>query len=100
MNIFVRAMIGCALVCVSCSSSNSLSIRDGTSDSGGGNGVDNKVYERYIVHPENLPVFQQFLAPKLQQLAMLAPHPELVIPVIKRWTLYKTWYIAPVKLDT
>lgn len=72
---------------------------DGTSDSGGGNGIENKVYEAYIVKPENLNAFKNYIEPKFKQILSALPNGgkrDLLI----RWLLYKTWYIAPVELKT
>lgn len=73
---------------------------DGTSDSGGGNGVENKAYEAYIVKTEQLPAFKKLIAPKIEQLTRLAPDSARSMSIVRRWLLYKTWYIAPVALNT
>jgi hypothetical protein len=74
---------------------------DGTSDSGGGNGIENKAYEAYIVKPENLPAYKNIVAPKLKKILALSPiGAEKALPLFQRWVLYKTWYIAPVSLGT
>lgn len=74
---------------------------DGTSDSGGGNGAEDRAYEAYIIQPEQLPAYKNLIAPKIAKLISLNPaNVDKTLPLIQRWLLYKTWYIAPVSLDT
>lgn len=90
-----------ALGCTSSKDSGSARIVvEGTSDSGGGNGIENRVYEAYIVKTEELPAYKQLIAPKIARMMSLSPRPDLFMPLFKRWLLYKTWYIAPVELNT
>jgi hypothetical protein len=67
----------------------------GTSDSGGGTGVDGKVFESYIVDPTELPAYKQFVAPLLKNIKTERPDGTQFDQVIK----IKTWYIAPVDLE-
>ena len=73
---------------------------DGTSDTGGGNGAENRAYEAYIVRVDQLPAYKMFVEPKIQQLLAISPMREAALPIVKRWLLYKTWYVAPVSLST
>lgn len=84
--------------CSPSSNPSRLGYVEGTSDSGGGNGIENKVYEAYIVKPQSLVSYQKYINPIIQKLIQLAPKPDLAKQVIERWLLYKTWYIAPVSL--
>lgn len=64
----------------------------GTTDGGGGNGLDSKVYESYIVDPTATPAYKENLAPIFDK-----------FPIEKgfSWAAFfkvKTWYIAPVEL--
>lgn len=82
-----------------CSSSDSKTKLVGTSDSGGGNGIENKAYEAYVINPTNLSAFKNILEPKLQKLAKLLPNKQAE-PLLYRWLTYKTWFLAPVELTT
>lgn len=98
----VAALLAWSLVgCTQGSSSKGDAFRPGgTSDTGGGNGAENRAYEAYIVKVENLPAYKRFIEPKVARLVALSPAPSETLPVLRRWLLYKTWYIAPVSLDT
>ena len=66
----------------------------GTSDSGGGTGVEGKIFEAYIVDPMTLPEFKEHLAPRFANLT--TKRDEQKLDMIMK---LKTWYIAPVELD-
>lgn len=68
---------------------------DGTSDSGGGTGVQDKVFESYIVDPATLPAYREHLAPLFANIQPSAGR-KTQFPQAHR---LKTWYIAPVELD-
>jgi hypothetical protein len=71
-------------------------LADGTSDSGGGTGIDKKVFESYIIDPTELPAFQKFVKPLLQNIKASDPkNPNKYDRIFKM----KTWYLAPVELD-
>jgi hypothetical protein len=67
----------------------------GTSDSGGGTGIEGKVFESYIVDPTELPAFKQHLQGLLNNLRTSKGESAQFDRVFK----IKTWYIAPVELD-
>jgi len=69
----------------------------GTSDSGGGTGVDGKVFESYIVDPTTLPAFKKYVKPLLDNIKDTTDpnSPSFFIDVLHQ----KTWYIAPIKLE-
>lgn len=96
--LFVLSIL-CSVFFIACDSSSNKVIVDGTSDSGGGNGIENKAYEAYIVKPENLPAYKTYIEPKMQQIRSLMPK-EADPKILDRWLLYKTWYLAPVELKT
>ncbi len=68
----------------------------GTSTSGGGTGIDGKVFESYIVNPTELPAYIQYLKPLFANIkgekAGEEPHFDFFFKM-------KTWYIAPIELD-
>lgn len=67
----------------------------GTSDSGGGTGVDGKVFESYIVDPTELAAYKQVLAPSLANLVDEKGEPLHLEALMKM----KTWYVAPIELE-
>lgn len=67
----------------------------GTSDSGGGTGIDGKVFESYIVDPTQLPAYKQHLEPLLKNIKSKKQDGARYDQVLKM----KTWYIAPVDLS-
>lgn len=71
---------------------------EGTSDSGGGTGIDGKVLESYIVDPEQLPAFKSFVAPLLSNLEGSEKVKNSNRPKTTQIMKYKTWYMAPVEL--
>lgn len=68
---------------------------DGTSDSGGGTGVDGKVFESYIVDPTQLPAYKQHLQGLFKNIKSNDPDGAQYHQIFKT----KTWYIAPVDLE-
>lgn len=77
----------------------------GTTDGVGGNGIDGKLYEDYIFHPEKEPAFVSVLRPKMKALAKvlnllgsadsaldLSKLNEVFIDSL--WRM-KTWYLIP-----
>lgn len=68
----------------------------GTSDSGGGTGIDGKVFESYIVDPTKLEAFEKIVAPTLLNLLNEKGERDGSFLKIFKW---RTWYIAPVELD-
>lgn len=73
---------------------------NGTSDTGGGNGIENKAYEAYIVQTDQLPAYKALIEPKIKSILAMSPKGDQALPILKKWLLYKTWYIAPVALNT
>lgn len=73
----------------------SPSTTNGTSDSGGGTGLDGKVFESYIVDPTELPAYKQHLEPLLKNINSEQEKSSQYHQIFK----IKTWYIAPVDLD-
>jgi hypothetical protein len=78
---------------------------DGTTDGNGGNGINGKMYESYIVDPTSLPAYKNLLQPKLEMLLKLAEKEQgtpdkNVNAGYKKMFLSKTWYVAPVSLNT
>lgn len=69
---------------------------DGTSDSGGGTGVDDKVFESYIVDPTTLPAYREHLASLFTNIQSAPGREQQNLSGMFRM---KTWYIAPVELD-
>lgn len=68
---------------------------DGTSHTGGANGVDRKVYESYIRPLTDLPSFKKHLLPLFQNVGDESPDKKAFDPV---FAMIKTWYFAPVDL--
>ena len=68
---------------------------NGTSDSGGGTGIDGKVFESYIVDPTQLPAYKQYLDSLLKNIKSETSDGSRYDAIFK----IKTWYIAPVELD-
>jgi hypothetical protein len=52
------------------------------------------------VRVDQLPAYKALIAPKIDKLLAMAPMGPRALPIIKKWLLYKTWYIAPVSLST
>lgn len=73
--------------------SNSNPKADGTSDTGGGNGVMEKVYESYAKNPYLFPAYGSHLEKLFNNLEKALPRAGF-----KAWIIAKTWYIAPVEL--
>ncbi|MBO9668207.1 MAG: hypothetical protein J7501_15510 [Bdellovibrio sp.] len=77
---------------------------DGTTDGNGGNGVSGKMYESYIVDPTDLPAFKNIIQKKIEFKQSLSKNevetPAEVLAGYKKMFLSKTWYIAPVSLNT
>lgn len=69
---------------------------EGTSTSGGGTGLDGKVFESYIVTPSDLPAYTQYLKPLFENLKAEKTGGETHFDIIFK---IKTWYIAPIELD-
>jgi hypothetical protein len=68
---------------------------EGTSDSGGGTGVEGKVFESYIVDPLTLPAYTEHLEKLLGEIKSTDPtKPTRFGQIFK----VKTWYIAPIEL--
>ncbi|UYL10211.1 hypothetical protein B9G69_006415 [Bdellovibrio sp. SKB1291214] len=76
---------------------------DGTTDGNGGNGVNGKMYESYIVNPLDLPAYKNILAQKFEALTNLEKDPQKA-EITKKWLnlLFesKTWFLAPVSLKS
>lgn len=76
----------------------------GTTDSGGGNGIENKVYEKYIIDPTQLPAFEKHLKEKFVSLDEKSknndPDNDEESLSILNYFKMKTWYLAPVKLKS
>ncbi|MGZ6441767.1 MAG: hypothetical protein ACXWRU_17035 [Pseudobdellovibrionaceae bacterium] len=68
----------------------------GTSDSGGGTGVEGKVFESYIMDPTKLPAYVNIVKPLLDNILPSDPNkPGKYVSYFKM----KTWYLAPVELN-
>lgn len=88
----VAILIGFCFIACGKDGKSFLGLNFGTSDSGGGNGAGNKVYESYIVDPANLAAYKKYVSP----LEGGSPDER------RRWLnflRYKTWYVAPVELQ-
>jgi hypothetical protein len=70
-------------------------IMEGTSDSGGGTGVDGKIFESYIIDPTELPPYQQDLKNRLKNINFHSKDPILWESLLK----HKTWYLVPSPLQ-
>jgi hypothetical protein len=69
---------------------------DGTSDTGGGTGLNLKVFESYIVKDITaLPEFKKYVQPILENLEKDRPKADFSWSIAR----LKTWYIAPVDLS-
>ncbi len=82
----------------------------GTTDSGGGTGLDGKVFESYTVNPMELQAYKELVKPLMQHLkyedeyeddrdnkeGTITCGPDSSIEDLLK---YKTWYIAPVDLS-
>lgn len=69
---------------------------DGTSDTGGGTGLNLKVFESYIVKDITaLPEFKKYVQPILENLEKDRPKADFSWSIAR----LKTWYIAPVNLS-
>lgn len=77
------------------SGQNSNSVPRGTSDSGGGTGVEGKIFESYIVDPTALPAYKQYIQPLLKN---IKSHTQESFEFDRLFKI-KTWYIAPVTLN-
>lgn len=84
-----------ALAPTSSSAANSPTTASGTSDSGGGTGIDGKVFESYIVDPTLLPAYKEHLEQMLRNIKGTEGEDTHFHQVLKM----KTWYVAPVDLD-
>ncbi|MCB0411296.1 MAG: hypothetical protein KDD22_02150, partial [Bdellovibrionales bacterium] len=69
----------------------------GTSDSGGGTGVDGKVFESYAINPLELDAYKTHLKPLFDNLQY--PDKESSEPGLHAIFMMKTWYVAPVELN-
>ena len=69
---------------------------NGTSDSGGGTGMNGKVFESYIVDPTQLPAYKQHLEVLLANIKSEKPDEPADYDKIFK---IKTWYVAPIELD-
>ena len=78
---------------------------DGTADGNGGNGINGKMYESYIVDPTTLPAYKNLIQPKLEMLLKKAEKEqgtldEAVSQGYAKMFISKKWYLAPVSLNT
>jgi hypothetical protein len=71
----------------------------GTSDTGGGTGIDNKVYESYIVDITKHPAFLNYVKPLLVNIKDADGKSNSNPETENKFLAYKTWYIAPVDLE-
>lgn len=74
----------------------------GTSDSGGGTGINNKVYESYIVDIQKHRAFTTYVLPLISNIKSdprKSEGKDTFPAFFKSFTLYKTWYIAPIDLE-
>lgn len=74
---------------------------DGTSDAGGGTGVQNRVWEAYIVDPRTLRGYNQYLKPIFNNKALHEPatNPDEGDGTLEDMFGMKKWYLVPVELD-
>jgi len=82
---------------------------DGTTDGNGGNGVNGKIYESYIVKLEELPAFKNIVKEKLEAMdkAWMAAESKAYpnekqkpLPLFSIISKFKKWYVAPVSLKS
>lgn len=102
-NLYLGLMTILALIASGCSDGRILGVKiGGTSDSGGGNGIDNKVYEAYVVDPILLPAFKVHLAQIFMNLKKNYVDTSKTDDFDNSLSFltYKTWYIAPVEFVT
>jgi hypothetical protein len=73
----------------------------GTSDSGGGTGIDNKVYESYIVDILKHRAYLEHVEPLMKNLidTKNGSDKDAGLDSFKKFFAYKTWYIAPIDLE-
>lgn len=71
--------------------------RQGPGDGSGGNGINGKVFESYIVSLTDLSEFKKYVEPVLKSLDSNDPDSKET-KTTEALNLMKTWYIAPVKL--
>jgi hypothetical protein len=76
---------------------------DGTTDGAGGNGINNKIYESYIVNPQKLKAYELHLS-KQMEILNNAVEPDSAkrgnLSFTGYLTHWKTWYVAPIELKT
>jgi hypothetical protein len=74
----------------------------GTTDGGGGNGTQNKMYEAYAVDPQTLPAYQKYIAPGFDRIdrEMLRDSKASESPIQwKNLIKTKTWYFVPLEIS-
>lgn len=69
----------------------------GTSDSGGCNGINNKCLDSYIIDPTQLPAFNKIVKPLLDNIK--SEKKDGALSTYYQVFKMKTWYLAPVSLD-
>lgn len=69
----------------------SPAVKEGTMDPGGGNGLNNKMYESYAVNVRELPAFKKHLSD-------ISNDEIILLPIAKGSIFSKTWYIGPFDL--
>ena len=92
----VNTLISCAPKGGAGSSGPGFGEAKGTQDSGGGTGVDGKVYESYIVDPTTLPAFKNYIVPIFKNMKSDDDADNQGGVLIAS---LKTWYVAPVELN-
>lgn len=71
----------------------------GTSDSGGCNGVENKCFDSYIIDPTTLPAYKNIVKPLLENIKSSDPLKPSTNSTGNAFKI-KLWYLAPVDLES
>lgn len=80
---------------------------EGTTDGAGGNGINGKAYEAYIVDPQTLPAYKNILSKKIEAISKEWNRPILENNLSRKEDAFfnfmwktKKWYLAPISLKT
>jgi hypothetical protein len=80
---------------------------EGTTDGAGGNGINGKAYEAYIVDPQTLPAYRNIVGKKIEALSKEWNRPTLEKDPKAKEDLFfsfmwktKKWYLAPISLKS
>ncbi len=73
----------------------------GTADpTGGGNGLDGKVYEAYIRDVTKEPAFKKYVLPSIEKFSSSMDGKALDMQNLRKSLAQKTWYFAPIDFKT